>query len=105
MLEYLSPHSSFQIFGKISEKYDINGNIFAQFNLLVPNESGSLIPAYCHLHVSVKLHLEANLANFAKYLQSGNNICDDYKYHLEVPWLTQFDLLYQGTLFYRGRMV
>ena len=55
--------------------------------------------------MSIGHDLEAYLAHFTKYLQSGNNICDSFKYHFEVPWLTQFDLPYQGTLFYRGYMV
>ena len=55
--------------------------------------------------MSVGHDLEAYLAHFTKYLQSGNNICDSFKYHFEVPWLTQFDLPNQGTLFYRGYMV
>ena len=105
MLKYLKYAEIFEIFGKICQKYAERWNIFAQFTLPMTNESTSLISAYWHLYMSVELGLEAYLAHFTKYLQSGNNICESFKYHFQVPWLTQFDLPYQGTLFYRGCMV
>ena len=105
MLKFLKCAEIFEIFGKICQKYAKRWNIFVQFTLPMTNEAKSLISAYWHLYMSVELGLEAYLAHFTKYLQSGNNICNSYKYHFKVPCLTQFDLPYQGTLFYRGCMV